>query len=157
MFINIVLHRESCKFTHTWFLCCCLASKLYPTLFATPWTVARQAPLSVGFPRQAYWSGLPFPSPGDLPDPGIKPEYSALAGGFFTAEPWGKPINQLYLNIMEKEIATHSHILAWEIPWTEESGGLQSMGSQRAARDWTTNTHTSFNIKFKKLSYGKVC
>ena len=40
--------------------------------FATPWTVAHQAPLSMGFPRQEYWSGLPFPSPGDLPDPGIK-------------------------------------------------------------------------------------
>ena len=41
-------------------------------LFATPWTVAHQAPLSMGFSRQEYWSGLPFPSPGDLPDPGIK-------------------------------------------------------------------------------------
>ena len=42
-------------------------------LFATPWTVAYQAPLSMGFSRQEYWSGVPFPSPGDLPDPGIKP------------------------------------------------------------------------------------
>ena len=42
--------------------------------FATPWTVARQAPLSLGFPRQEYWSGLPFPLPGDLPNPGIEPE-----------------------------------------------------------------------------------
>ena len=42
-------------------------------LFATPWTIAYQAPLSMGFSRQEYWSGLPFPSPGDLPDPGIKP------------------------------------------------------------------------------------
>ena len=42
-------------------------------LFVTPWTVARQAPLSMGFSRQEYWSGLPFPSPGDLPDPGIEP------------------------------------------------------------------------------------
>ena len=44
----------------------------------TPWTVARQAPLSVGFPRQEYWSGLPFPSPGDLPAPGIEPGSLAL-------------------------------------------------------------------------------
>ena len=44
----------------------------------TPWTVACQAPLSMGFSRQEYWSGLPFPSPGDLPDPGIKPEFPAL-------------------------------------------------------------------------------
>ena len=45
----------------------------------------------MGFPRQEYWSGLPFPSPGDLPHPGIEPESPALAGGFFTAEPPGKP------------------------------------------------------------------
>ena len=48
-----------------------------PTL-VTSWTVARQAPLSMGFPRQEYWSGLPFPSPGDLPDPGVKPGSPAL-------------------------------------------------------------------------------
>ena len=47
-------------------------------LFATPWTAARQAPLSMGFPRQEYWSGLPFPSPEDLPDPGIEPRSPAL-------------------------------------------------------------------------------
>ena len=62
-------------------------------LFATPWTVARQAPLSVGFPRQEYWSGLPFPPQGDLPDPGIKPVSlmsPALAGRFFsTSAIWG--------------------------------------------------------------------
>ena len=45
---------------------------------ATPWTVAHRAPLSMGFSRQEYWSGLPFPSPGDLPDPGIEPRSSAL-------------------------------------------------------------------------------
>ena len=56
-------------------------------LFATPWTVVRQAPLSKGFPRQVYWSGLPFPSPGDLLDPGIEPVSPALAGGFYTTEP----------------------------------------------------------------------
>ena len=54
-----------------------LVSKLCPTL-ATPWTVAHQAPLSVEFSRQEYWSGLPFASPGDLPDPGIEPGSPAL-------------------------------------------------------------------------------
>ena len=54
--------------------------------FATPWTVACQAPLSMGFPRQEYSSGLPFPSSGDLPDPGTEPTSPASAGGFFTAE-----------------------------------------------------------------------
>ena len=57
----------------------------------TPWTVVYQAPLSMGFSRQEYQSGLPFPSPGDLPDPGIKPASPALAGRFFTTEPAGKP------------------------------------------------------------------
>ena len=51
---------------------------------ATLWTVAHHAPLSMGFSRQEYWSGLPFPPPGDLPDPGIHPGSPALAGGFFT-------------------------------------------------------------------------
>ena len=59
-------------------------------LIATPWTVAHQAPLSVEFPRQEYWSGLLFLSTGDLPDQGIEPASPALAGGFFTTEPPGK-------------------------------------------------------------------
>ena len=57
---------------------------------ATLRTVARQAPLSMGLPRQEYWSGLSFPSPGDLLDPGIELVFPALAGGFFTTEPPGK-------------------------------------------------------------------
>ena len=60
-------------------------------LFLTPWTVARQGPLSMGLSRQKYWSGLPFPSPGDFPNPGIKLVSPALAGTFFTTEPPGKP------------------------------------------------------------------
>jgi len=60
----------------------------------TPWTVAHQAPLSMGFSRQEYWSGGPFPSPGGLPDPGFKPASLAsppLAGEFFITAPPGKP------------------------------------------------------------------
>ena len=60
-------------------------------LFATPWTVAHQVPPSMGFSRQEYWSGLPFPSPGDLPDPEIEPRSPALQGGALTSEPPGKP------------------------------------------------------------------
>ena len=60
------------------------------SLFVTSWTAARQTPLSVEFSRQEYWSGLPFPSPGDLSDPRIKP-VSVLEGRFFTAEPPKKP------------------------------------------------------------------
>ena len=57
--------------------------------FATPWTIACQdcSLLSMGFPKQEYWSGLPFASPGDLPDPGIEPTSPVLAGIFFTTEP----------------------------------------------------------------------
>ena len=55
-----------------------------------PWTVALQAPLSMGFPRQEYGSGLPFPSPGDFPNPGIKPVSSALEAGFLATEPPGE-------------------------------------------------------------------
>ena len=59
-------------------------------LFDTPWTAAHQAPLSMGYPMQEHWSGLPFPPPGDLPDPGIKltsPVSPALAAGFFATAP----------------------------------------------------------------------
>ena len=59
--------------------------------FVTPWSVASQVPLSMVFPRQEYWSGLPFPSAEDISDPGIEPMFSALPGRFFTAEAIGKP------------------------------------------------------------------
>ena len=58
----------------------------------TSGTIARQAPLSMEFSRQEYWSGLPFPSPGDLPNPGIQPASPVLAGGFFTTELPGKSL-----------------------------------------------------------------
>ena len=68
-----------------------LATKSCPTL-VTPWTVACQAPLSMGFSRQEYWSVLPFPSPGDLPDSGIKPRSPKLRADSLPTEPLGKPI-----------------------------------------------------------------
>ena len=58
-------------------------------LFATPWTIAHQTPPSMGFSRQEYWSGLPFPSPGDLPDPGIEPWSPTLRADALTSEPTG--------------------------------------------------------------------
>ena len=63
-------------------------------LFATPWTIALQVPMSIEFSRREYWSGLPFPAPGDLPDRGIEPSSPvspALPSEFFTTEPPGKP------------------------------------------------------------------
>ena len=65
--------------------------------FATPWTVACQAPLSMGFSRQEHWSVLPFPSPWSPPDPGIKPVSPALADGFFITEPPEKPCQFLLI------------------------------------------------------------
>ena len=67
-------------------------------LFVIPWTVGHQAPLSLEFSGQEYWSGLPFPLPGDLPNPGIKPASPALAGRLFTTEPPGKPLISIRAN-----------------------------------------------------------
>ena len=61
--------------------------------FATPWTVAHQAPLSMGFPQQEYWSGLPFPSPGDLPDPGRDPGLLRLLHWQADSLPLVPPVN----------------------------------------------------------------
>ena len=67
-------------------------------LFATPWTVAYQAPPSMGFSRQEYWSGLPFPSPRDLPNPGIEPRSPEFQADDLTSEPPGKPQYNTYSN-----------------------------------------------------------
>ena len=72
-------------------------------LFATPWTVAYQASPSMGFSRQEYWSGLPFPSPGDLPGPGIEPGSPALEADTLTSEP---PLNNLIFNLFIYSILT---------------------------------------------------
>ena len=181
-------------------------------LFVTPWTVAYQAPPSMGFSRQEYWSGLPFPSLGDLPHPGIEPRSPALQADGLPSEPPGKPYSfririnfvvttlfnfhgilvlwriqsyqwwiyfmktiafkiQIWCfknwehtffpggsvvknlpamqkmwtwslgweNSLEKEMATHSTIFAWESPWTEKPGGLQSMGSQKSPTGLANN------------------
>ena len=80
-------------------LCCLLISLSLPggglvakscLTLATPWTLACQAPLSMDFSRQEYWGGLPFPSPGDLPDPGIEPKSPALQAEALTSEQPGK-------------------------------------------------------------------
>ena len=94
-------------------------------LFATPWTVARQAPLSMGFSRQEHWSGLPFSPPGDLP--GIKPPSSAspaLAGGFFTTAPPGKPV--IVLNAAELYI-----LIGWAL-WDVNDSSVELLNTNRA-------------------------
>ena len=78
-------------------MCVYVSHSVMSDSFETPWTIACQAPLSLGLSRQEYWSGLPFPLPWDLPNPGIEPASlvsPVLAGGFSTTESPGKP--QMY-------------------------------------------------------------
>ena len=79
-------------------------------LFVTPWTVAYQAPLSMGFSRQEYWSGLPFPSPEDRPDPGIEPRSPALEADALTSEPPGKPMTNLDCILKSRDIALPTNV-----------------------------------------------
>ena len=94
-FVQICVRQLVWGLNVTWFfehvLCVCAQSLSCVRLFATPQTVARQAPLSMGFSRQEYWTGLPFLSAG------VEPESPVLAVGFFTTEPSGKPMNMLHI------------------------------------------------------------
>ena len=87
-------------------VCLCAQSCL---TVCDPWTVALQAPLSMGFPRQGYWSGLPFPSPGDLPDPGIEPTSAALAGGFLNTRAQNRSLQR------DKTLRSKGFYLFYEI------------------------------------------
>ena len=144
-------------------------------LLTTPWTAAHQAPPSMGFSRQEYWSGLPCPPQGDLPNPGIKLAFLVspdLAGGFFTTsatwrrrhwhftpvllpgnpmdgEAWWAAVHGVaksrarlndstfafHFHALEKEMATHSSVLAWRIPGTGEPDGRLSAGSHRVGHN----------------------
>ena len=96
-----IVETFSCLFNLEWACVLSLFSRVW--LCETLWTVACQAPQSVGFSRQVYWNGLPCPPPGDLPDPGIEPmslTSPALAGGFFTTSAtWAAPVVHTYLLI----------------------------------------------------------
>ena len=88
----IIPHRIS--FLTSEIVCVCVFSRSVASdSLQSPQTATHQAPLSTVFPRQEYWSGLPFPSPEDLPNPGIKPTSPALADKFLTTEPPGKPMS----------------------------------------------------------------
>ena len=78
-----------------------------PTL-CNPWTVAHQALPSMGFSRQEYWSGLPFPSPGDLPNPGIEPRSPTLQADMLTSAPPGKPLNTRIQSLRKPPIETQN-------------------------------------------------
>ena len=79
-----------------------------------PWTVAHQAPLSMVFPRQEYWSGLPFPSPGNFPNPGIKPRSPALLADSLLSEVTGKPLVRtkiLSFHFLSQQLGSQDHFL----------------------------------------------
>ena len=96
---------------------CVLSHFSHIQLFATPWAVAHQAPLSMGFSRPEYWSGLPFPSPGDLPDPRMEPESltsSALASRFFTTKAiWGAQGRELPEFILSSKLDLEAEFSAF--------------------------------------------
>ena len=127
-------------------------------LFATPWTVAYQAPPSMGFSRQEYWSGLSFPSPRDLPDPGIKPGSPEFQANALTSEPPGKQIiwkdpdagkdwGQEEKRVTEDEIVgwhhwLHGHGFAWTLGVGDGQGAwraaIQGVAkSQTRLSNWT--------------------
>ena len=107
-------------------------------LFATPWTVAYQVPPSMGFSRQEYWSGLPFPSPGDLPDPGIEPGSPAFQADALTSEPPGKPSSELgmsksWLGLSVSCLTNRISVVAQGGPWASlqcSSGGTMAVAAK---------------------------
>ena len=103
-------------------------------LFATPWTAACQASSFLGFSRQEYWSGLPFPSPEDLPGPGIKPGSPALQADAFPSEPPGKPIRLLKDHNMQ-HASKNQHV---------------------NKRNFHSSMHSLMNHFFKKQSLSQV-
>ena len=104
-----------------------LAAAVMFDSFMTPWTVAHQGPLSMGFPREGYWNEWPFPSPGNLPDPGMEPASPALVGRFSTTEPPGKSLFFIY-SVDIEWVPTMSQGLGWELGL----GGGADLGNQDA-------------------------
>ena len=104
-------------------VCACVCAKLlsFVQLFVTPCSVAHQSPLSMEFSRKGYWSWLPCPSPGDLPDLGIEPGFHAWVGKI----PWRRAWQPTPVFLPGESHGQRS------LAWIEESGGLQSTGSQR--------------------------
>ena len=111
----------------------------------TPWTVAHQAPLSMGFPRQEYWSGLPFPTSGDLPNPGIEPMSlvsPALAGRFSTIAPPGSPSSRWYLKVISGRLNWQSRLQQVRDSWAKH----RCQGKKSQLHSWHPyQQHIKFN------------
>ena len=163
-----------------WKLCLLLSRFSHVWLFATPWMVAHQSPLSMKFSRQEYWSGLPFPPPRIFPTQRsdsvllcrLHWQAGSLQGTGDSVPQWlSSPVTQMVRklsamrwtqvwalgqeDLLEKGMATHSSILAWRIPWTEEPGGLQSWGHKQS--DTTAQlTHTVGSIHSQKTTMASL-
>ena len=113
----------------------------------------------MGFPRQEHWSGLPFPSPGDLPDPGIKLTSPALAGRFFTAEPPG----QHYHHLTDKETETQSsskpftHLLAVKQMGRALCWGLENKQTQSYPQFASSVAGKRLSVSYRKLKGHRLC
>ena len=131
--------NPECVISVQYYVCPIISLCILSDSFVTPWTVSRQPPLSMGFPRREDWSGLPFPSPGHIPHPGIKPTSHTLAGEFFTAEPPGKPRMCLRPNLNRREFGKIKGTLMMQeisrvgLPWAGSvmipHGLFDSLGS----------------------------
>ena len=121
---TMISHVHIHVYTHfpELFCCnCCLLTTKCLTL-VTPWTVTLQAPLSMGFPRQEHWSGLPFPPPGDLPNPEIEPASPAWAGGFSIPQShWGslELCTHLRVHLLSTFLSIHSGINSSILPFNQ--------------------------------------
>ena len=111
----------------------------------------------MGLSRQEYWSGLLFPLPDDIVNPGIKPQSLCLMRWhaeflllllFYHQDHLRS--SEAFRSASEKAMAPHSSTLAWKIPWTEEPGGLKSMGSLRVGHDWATSFSLSTFMHWKR-------
>ena len=136
-----------------------VVSSVESNSFVTLWIVVQQAFLSIEFSRQEYRSGLPFPSAGDLPNPGTEPESPALQAKSLLSEPssielrcqsrytWETRVWSLEQeDPLEEGVAIHPSILAWRIPWTGEPGMLQSVSPQRVGYNWSDLAHREFPL-----------
>ena len=111
-------------------------------LFATPWTVAHQASLSMGFSRKEHWSGLPCPPPGDLPDPGIKPASPALHADSFTAELPGKPSYSPWgLKRVGHEWAANTHTVPNLLSWVTHGAVHLEGTAEEGGGGWQERLH----------------
>ena len=127
-------------------------------LFATLWTVASQAPPSMGFSRQEYWSGLPFPSPGDLPNPRIEPGSPALQADSLPTELWRKPsaYNSVTLLLTQDEIyrlQVFHHRLEYLFPMWHSFLCSVAQSCQTLCDPWTIPCQAPLSMRFPRQEY----